>query len=1171
MPTSWTDFIPKTVLGMTAKAVLDEVRPGRVFNKERDRAQDALSDAEVNKLLNFGLSVDLLVLAACQQRRTSSKSSSDVSRMCESLKHDANWLLERARELEEKHGLDKAENVLANLQEVVKHLDEPKSSQNSCVDFNWNLQSVSDAFYKLLSASGDATEKFHTRDDKDMHERDGHLEPIVWLQTSMLLATESFVQRSLRTAGERRQDPAALVESILGVSLPTAADALNLIKACLPIMFAKDELSRAKELFEKNDMNPSEWVWPTDVADKKNRCDSYLWGDWGERKSSGEAGEFSRGKTLALAMAVVGGAKRVAETELSDGVEFEMAQKLQEAATELEYVAGELLAQLTPERSQECLKTKYGREALRRAALNKCISFIDRPRVSRFTSRLWYGQLLEFSYKGVLRLPIQDLTRAAIPAAVMLSVVMIANIVLFLASIILEPTEVRELVLDDIRVLLGRGPERPGLLGTKWRLLDPSESVGDSQGQEETVPAELLQKLQDKSARGEALEFEEEELKKLELKPLKPGSYVKPDKKWLTENEQCETSYFRCSRYDTNLNFLFGRDGFFLSRHRSPVTGDTLFATLLFFPWGKRRFERDFLDGQEIRPDAFIITDVPMVKFTIGMAFDVILLFVLVILPIDLNQAVEAHWATKWVALWVVLSLGHELHELWDVRAQFTSLQAFYVVCLDFQRVGKLISLGLSCAALLIVLVGTYPAMSMTTDDHSEDERFSTAMTHSLSVVLAGRSPREMLAAALTISITATGLRLLTLLSATGPLVSMFFRMLKDCFEYGLLQILFIIAFAVAFHVLLHDGIGEECVDFYEVPTSLYSPNIIYRGVSLLGLVLGSHDADMGCLQRTRFWFMAPALMMTYMFLSSILLLNMLIAMMSKTFDLIHTNHQADYNRLFLQLVLRYSDAHLVPAPLNVLGGPAQIVSWFKRERYLDVWRTLSEHGRWLMGLLLFLVLTCFPFLLDLAEDMHAVPEVLASWLMDGWRAVCIVLAALLLILPFLLLLGVVIFVLLLPFGMAFVMLYRCCTQDSRREQQETTLKAAQSPFRDLKDFLKKVRDNVAMRLGRKSAEDTEAFQRTVHQQLEDVKEQQKLLTQGLGHSPLSSARLGSESSESSTCSCDATSSRSGSNGGSGAKGKEGLAAAGCASYFVQACKHQAAQAASRRAAAALH
>ena len=65
--------------------------------------------------------------------------------------------------------------------------------------------------------------------------------------------------------------------------------------------------------------------------------------------------------------------------------------------------------------------------------------------------------------------------------------------------------------------------------------------------------------------------------------------------------------------------------------------------------------------------------------------------------------------------------------------------------------------------------------------------------------------------------------------------------------------------------------------------------------------------------------------------LSVVLLLNMLIAMMAKTFDRIAEDAATNYHFMFAQLVVSYRDGPCVPPPFSLLGVPYALVTSLKK------------------------------------------------------------------------------------------------------------------------------------------------------------------------------------------------------------------------------------------------
>mmetsp|Transcript_39735 Transcript_39735/g.96461 ORF Transcript_39735/g.96461 Transcript_39735/m.96461 type:complete len:624 (-) Transcript_39735:543-2414(-) len=153
--------------------------------------------------------------------------------------------------------------------------------------------------------------------------------------------------------------------------------------------------------------------------------------------------------------------------------------------------------------------------------------------------------------------------------------------------------------------------------------------------------------------------------------------------------------------------------------------------------------------------------------------------------------------------------------------------------------------------------------------------------------------------------------RVLTTFPALGPLVMMLFGMINDVLMFcGLLAICFGSFFA-SLYVLAKDG-DTMCTD---------DGGEVWRILFQLPL---TGDVQLDCLFG-RGSYTAYALTVLYTVLVAWLLLNMLIAMMAKTFDNVWESAEENYMFTRAQLVLNWSDASLVPPPLSLLSLPYTI------------------------------------------------------------------------------------------------------------------------------------------------------------------------------------------------------------------------------------------------------
>ena len=78
-------------------------------------------------------------------------------------------------------------------------------------------------------------------------------------------------------------------------------------------------------------------------------------------------------------------------------------------------------------------------------------------------------------------------------------------------------------------------------------------------------------------------------------------------------------------------------------------------------------------------------------------------------------------------------------------------------------------------------------------------------------------------------------------------------------------------------------------------------------------------------------WF-AWFLTFTFLIITLVLLLNMLIAMMAKTFDNVWEASQAEAQYLFARLVFYQAQRAPEPPPLNTLRAPSLLASWMLRQ-----------------------------------------------------------------------------------------------------------------------------------------------------------------------------------------------------------------------------------------------
>ena len=185
---------------------------------------------------------------------------------------------------------------------------------------------------------------------------------------------------------------------------------------------------------------------------------------------------------------------------------------------------------------------------------------------------------------------------------------------------------------------------------------------------------------------------------------------------------------------------------------------------------------------------------------------------------------------------------------------------------------------------------------------------------------------QAMLAVGVLLMWSAHGLRLLSLHVDVGPLVLMFFKMVGDVSRWLALVSVSLLSFAAAFFTLFkglrlsrHDD--AECADAMEEAGA----GLHHAAMMLLEQLLGA-DPQLSCFEASSFSLTATSLLGVYLTLTVVLLLNMLIAMMSKSFDTVWEAQTLNYTLQYGRAVLSWTVMPLAPPPLLLLGALYQLL-----------------------------------------------------------------------------------------------------------------------------------------------------------------------------------------------------------------------------------------------------
>ncbi|XP_072181480.1 transient receptor potential cation channel subfamily V member 6-like [Diadema setosum] len=126
-----------------------------------------------------------------------------------------------------------------------------------------------------------------------------------------------------------------------------------------------------------------------------------------------------------------------------------------------------------------------------------------------------------------------------------------------------------------------------------------------------------------------------------------------------------------------------------------------------------------------------------------------------------------------------------------------------------------------------------------------------------------------------------------------GPMVVVFFKMLGgDLFRFSVIYFIILAVFAQAFFFLFIDS-GAETSSFSTVPETFISTFIMTVG-----------EFEWNLLYQCRMPWLAIVLFVIFMWFVSVLMLNMVIAMMARTFDIIEERSRMEWKRQWAMIVL---------------------------------------------------------------------------------------------------------------------------------------------------------------------------------------------------------------------------------------------------------------------------
>ena len=206
-----------------------------------------------------------------------------------------------------------------------------------------------------------------------------------------------------------------------------------------------------------------------------------------------------------------------------------------------------------------------------------------------------------------------------------------------------------------------------------------------------------------------------------------------------------------------------------------------------------------------------------------------------------------------------------------------------------------------------------------------------------------------LLALGVTLLWTAQLLRLLMLHQSFGIFCLMIFRMLLDLGKWLVILSCIMVPTALGFQILaptqvrsrgdapetFGDASGEEgAATWWEDDCSekiaTLAHDLVGTVLLLTQIIFGGAEEVFGCLELTSTPRTAALFLIYYLVMTCVLLINLLIAIMSKTFDVVIENATLNFQHLLAGQVVHSSDEWPVPPPLSLLSLPYQIYTVLK-------------------------------------------------------------------------------------------------------------------------------------------------------------------------------------------------------------------------------------------------
>ncbi|KAJ7389833.1 Transient receptor putative cation channel sub M member 2 [Desmophyllum pertusum] len=164
-----------------------------------------------------------------------------------------------------------------------------------------------------------------------------------------------------------------------------------------------------------------------------------------------------------------------------------------------------------------------------------------------------------------------------------------------------------------------------------------------------------------------------------------------------------------------------------------------------------------------------------------------------------------------------------------------------------------------------------------------------------------------------------------------GPKLVMIRKMLEDLKQFVIILLIFIIAYGIALQAVSFPGPGQYAKSWSEVIRGVLDlPYWQMYGELFLEEITGQKPNDYGEVHPTAKW-LSPALLAGYMLFTNVLLLNLLIAIFSYTFERVQEDSDKVWKFQRYELIAEYHGRPLFLPPLIFISHVLIFVRWIWR------------------------------------------------------------------------------------------------------------------------------------------------------------------------------------------------------------------------------------------------